>query len=310
MKTTYLSKLRRDLVKQRHLLMMIWPAVIWMAIFSYIPIFGIVVAFKDYNVGLGVLKSPWVGFKYFIELFSDKYFFNSLRNTLMYSLLNLIIGFPIPILFALLLNELSSSRTTAYKRVVQTLSYLPHFLSWTFVASFLILFLADDGLLNQLLISLGVLESGYAYMANPGSFIVVILMSSIWKSFGYSSIIYLAAMTSVSQEMYEAALIDGANRWQKIFYITIPSIKPTVVVLLILAISEMMHSNFEQFYLLQNGLVSEVARVMDVYTYSIGFELGRFSYGTAVGLFKSVCSLVMLLLANSVSRRITGEYLI
>ena len=226
----------------------------------------------------------------------------------MFSLLNLVVGFPVPVIFALLINELNGA--TAYKRVVQTLSYLPHFLSWTFVASFFSLFLADDGLLNRLLILTGILDSGYAYMANEGSFIAVVLLSSVWKSFGYSSIIYLAAMASIPQEMYEAALIDGANRWQKIWYITLPSVKPTVVVLLILAISEMMNSNFEQFYLLQNGLVSEVARVMDVYTYSIGFELGRFSYGTAVGLFKSVCSLVLLLLANGVSRKVTGEYLI
>lgn len=305
LKPDYWKILWRDVKAQRYLMLLVWPAIIWLFVFWYAPLFGVAIAFEDYNVGLGVLKSPIVGFKYFKELFSDKIFFNALRNTLMYSFLNLFIGFPIPIIFALMLGELSSMNK--FKRVVQTISYMPHFLSWAFVASFLISFLSGTGLFNQLLITLGFRAEGYAFMANPGSFIAVIIFSSIWKGFGYSSIIYLAAMSSISQEMYEAALIDGANRWQKIWYVTLPSIKPTITVLLILTISGMINSNFEQFFLLSNNLVSEVARVIDVYTYSIGFEKARFSYGTAVGLFKSVVSLLLLITANTISRKVADE---
>ena len=301
----YLRKLVRDLKQQKYLLVMMWPAVIWMAIFSYIPIYFVLIAFKEYNPGLGFMGSPWVGLKYFQEMIRDPYLFTSIRNTLMYSFLNLIIGFPIPIVFAVLLNELT--HMNKYKRVVQTVSYLPHFLSWAFVASFLSSFLSEGGLLNRLLMSLGVLERPYAYMANSLSFVIVIVLSSIWRSFGYGSIIYLSAMTSIDQEMYEAAYIDGANRWQRIRFITLPSIKPTIAILLILNISGMINSNFEQFFLLSNTMVSEIARVIDVYTYNIGFEKGRFSYGTAVGLFKSLVSFLLLISANFASKKITGE---
>lgn len=304
-KPDYWKILWRDVKAQKYLMLLVWPAIIWLFVFWYAPLFGIVIAFENYNVGLGILHSPLVGFKNFIELFNDKLFFNALRNTLMYSFLNLIVGFPVPIIFALMLSELGGMKN--FKRVTQTISYMPYFLSWAFVASFLVSFLSGNGLFNQILIMLGLRSDGYAFMANPGSFIVVILLSGIWKGFGYSSIIYLAAMSSVSMEMYEAALIDGASRWQKIWYVTLPSIKPTIVVLLILTISTMINSNFEQFFLLSNPLVTEVARVIDVYTYNIGFEKGRFSYGTAVGLFKSVVSLLLLFTANYVSRRVADE---
>jgi putative aldouronate transport system permease protein len=291
--------------KQRYILTLVIPGIIWLLVFRYAPIYGILIAFKDYNVGLGITGSQWVGLKYFKEIFSDKMFFNTLRNTLMFSFLNLLFGFPVPIIFALMLNELSGCKV--YKRIVQTVSYLPHFLSWAFVASFLITFLSDTGTLNPLIISLGLLNKPYGFLSNTGSFITVIIVSSIWKGFGYSSIIYLAAMSSISQEMYEAAIIDGATRLQKIWYITLPSIKPTVVVLLILSISGIINSNFEQFYLLQKPIVAEYGKVLDVYTYEIGFNKGRFSYATAVGLFKSVVSVALLVTANNISRRMSDE---
>ena len=246
-----------------------------------------------------------MGLQHFKDLLTDPLFRNALRNTIMYSFLNLIAGFPVPILFAAMLNELIGMNT--FKRTVQTISYMPHFLSWAFVASFLISFLAGDGLFNQLLVSLSISNGGYAFMANRASFVTVILLSSIWKGFGFGSIIYLAAMTSIDQEIYEAALIDGTNRWQKIKFITLPSIKPTISVLLILQISSLINSNFEQFFLLRNPLVSEIARVIDVYTYNIGIERGRFSYGTAVGLFKSIISLFLLITANTICRKLADE---
>lgn len=295
----------KKVITQRYILALVLPGVVWLLVFCYAPLYGVLIAFKDYNVGLGITGSPWVGMKYFEEIFYDKMFLNTLRNTLMFSFLNIFFGFPVPIIFALMLNELKGCK--AYKRVVQTVSYLPHFLSWAFVASFLITFLSDNGTLNPLLISLGLLKNPYGFLSNTSSFISVIIISSIWKGFGYSSIIYLAAMSSISQEMYEAAMIDGATRLQKIWYITLPSIKPTVVVLLIISISGIINSNFEQFYLLQNPFVAEYGKVLDVYTYEIGFNKGRFSYATAVGLFKSVVSFALLITANNISRRLSGE---
>ena len=291
--------------KQRYIMLLFLPGVIWLAIFWYGPMPGIIIAFKDYNPGLGIFGSPWVGLKYFTEIMNDALFWKALRNTLFFSVLGLVVGFPIPIIFALMINELMGVRL--FKRVVQTLSYLPHFLSWAFVASFLITFFSDRGTLNPLLLSLGVLNEPYSFLGNINSFVAVILLSSIWKSFGYSSIIYLAAIASVDQEMYESAVIDGASRFRKIWHITLPSIKPTVVILLILSISGMMNSNFEQFFLLQNAFVMEIAKVLDVYTYEVGFMRGRFSYGTAVGLFKSVVAFILLISANKIARSVTGE---
>ncbi|NLD88643.1 MAG: sugar ABC transporter permease [Clostridiales bacterium] len=295
----------RRLYEQRYMMLLVLPGVVLLIVFYYFPLYGILLAFKDYNPGLGISGSPWAGLKYFREILTDVQFFKSLRNTFIFSFLNLAVGFPVPIIFALMINELFQAKL--FKRVVQTISYLPHFLSWAFVASFLNTFLSDRGTLNPLLINFGIIDEPYGFLGNITSFVFVIVISTIWKSFGYSSIIYLAAMTSIPQEMYEAALIDGATRMQKIRYITLPSIRSTVVVLLILQISGMIHSNFEQFYLLQNPLVSEIGKVLDVYTYEVGMQKARFSYATAVGLFKSVVSFALLVIANTVSRRITGE---
>lgn len=302
---SYKNVLWRDINKQKYLLIMLWPAVIWLLLFCYAPLFGVVIAFKDYNPGLGILRSSWVGFKHFEELLKDPYMLNALRNTIMFSVLNLVLAFPFPIIFALLINEVMNMR--AFKKVIQTVSYLPHFLSWAFVASFLGAFLSETGTLNGILKMLGIRETGYAYLANAGSYIATIIITNIWKGFGFGSIIYLAAMASIDNVVYEAAVIDGANRWQKILHITFPSIKPTITVLIILNISGLLNSNFEQFFLIRNALVSEIARVVDVYTYTIGFEKARFSYGTAVGLFKSVVSMLLLLIANFSARKLTDE---
>ena len=299
------KSLFRRIVDQRCIISLALPGFIWMVLFCYLPMYGIILAFKDYNVGLGIWNSPWIGIKWFKEIATDAIFWKTLRNTLFFSVMNLIVGFPAPIIFALMINELSGVKI--FKRTVQTMSYLPHFLSWVFVASFLITFLSDNGTLNPLLISLGIISRPYGFMSHSVSFVVIILLSNVWKGFGYSSIIYLAAMTSVPQEMYEAAVIDGATTLQKIWYITLPAIRPTVMVLLILSISGMINSNFEQFYLLQNAFIKDIGKVLDVYTYEIGFEQGRFSYSTAVGLFKSVVSFVLLVIANTTSNKLTGE---
>jgi len=301
----YFPKLIKDLKVQKYLLVLVLPAMVWLFIFWYLPLIGVVSAFQNYNVGLGFFQSKWVGLKYFIEIFTDSLMLNSLRNTIMYSLLNLAVGFPVPIIFALMLNELNGM--FKFKRTVQTVSYMPYFLSWAFVASFLISFFAGNGLFNELLKACGIQTNNYAYMAKPLSFIAIIVGSSLWKGYGISSIMYIAVMSTINLELYDAAMIDGANRWQKIRYITLPGIKTTVVVLLILSISSIVNSNFEQFYLLSNSLVADTSRVIDVYTYKVGIQMGRFSYGTAVGLFKSLMSLMLLVIANATSRKVVGE---
>ncbi len=294
----------RELNRQKYLLLMMLPGAAFLAVLCYGPLYGIIIAFKDYNPGKGIMTSPWAGLKYFYELAADPYFWNALRNTLLISVLKLIVGFPIPIVFAILLNEL---KNLAYKRVVQTVSYMPYFLSWAFVASFLITFLSDNGIVNRIITGTGLSGNPISFLGQNLPFIIVILLSDVWKGFGFNSIIYLAVLTSIDPQMFEAAIIDGASRWQRIRHISLPTIKPTVVILLILSISGIINANFEQFYLLQNQLVMDWGRVLNVYTYEVGLQKGRFSYGTAVGLFTSLSSLLLLVIANTASRKATGE---
>lgn len=297
--------LRVRLNQQKSLLVLVVPAIVWLLVFRYWPIYGIVVAFKEYNVALGVARSPWIGLRYFEELFTDPLFYNALRNTFLISGLKLVVGFPFTIVFAILLNEVRNAML--FKKTVQTLSYLPYFVSWAFVSAFLITFLSDKGLMNAALMSFGVIDSPMTFLGRPNSFVTSIVLSDVWKTFGFSSIIYLAAITSVDQNLYEAAIIDGANRFQRIWHITLPAIKPTIVILLILAISRMVNQNFEQLYLLQNPLIMDVGRIIETFTYETGIKKARISYATAIGLFKSFVAFLLLLSANTLSRRITNE---
>lgn len=301
------QRLGKEIWKQKYLLIFIIPAIIWMIIFCYYPLYGITIAFKDYNFGLGIFKSPWVGMKYFKEIYNDPYFLAALWNTLRISLLKLVFGFPVPVLFALMLNELRGM--TLFKKGVQTFTYLPHFLSWAFLANFLSMFLSDSGMLNKMLINLNILSDPKAFLGEPTSFLVSMVVSDIWKSFGFSSIIYLAAISSVDMEQYEAAIIDGASRMRQIWHITLPAIKPTIAILLILQISGLMNANFEQMFLMKNSLVKDVAEILGTYTYDIGIKNGRFSYSSAVGLFTSLVSFILLYIANTVTKKSSGESL-
>ncbi len=306
--TTRLAGKHRILKKvneQKYLLLLVMPAVVWLFVFAYMPIYGVVIAFKAYNVGLGIWGSPWSGLDQFQVLFTDRLFYNALRNTFLISAAKLVIGFPVPIVFGLMLNELKGMHL--FKKGVQTLTYLPHFLSWAFVAAFLITFFSDAGMINYLLTSLNLVGGPYAFLADRASFFSIVVLSDIWKHFGFSSIIYLAAISTISPTLYEAAYMDGASRFQRAWYITIPGIKPTVIVLLILAISRMMTQNFEQLFLMQNILVMDVAEILETYTYKMGLQKARFSYSTAVGLFQSLVAFVLLFSANRFSRWYTGE---
>ena len=295
----------RKVNEQKYLLLLVMPAIVWLFVFAYMPIYGVIIAFKDYNVGIGIWGSPWSGFDHFQDLFTDRLFYNALRNTFLISAAKLVIGFPVPIVFALMLNELKGMRL--FKKGVQTLTYMPHFLSWAFVAAFLITFFSESGAINYLLTSLNIVGEPYAFLADRVSFFSIVVLSDIWKFFGFSSIIYLAAISTISPTLYEAAYMDGASRFQRAWYITIPGIKPTVIILLILAISRMMTQNFEQLFLMQNILVLDVAEILETYTYKMGLQKARFSYSTAVGLFQSVVAFILLFGANRFSRWYTGE---
>ena len=299
---------------QRYLMVLVLPVVLWMVIFNYIPMLGLVISFKEYNPYLGpldgFLKSPWVGMDNFVEAFSDKYFLYSLWNTVCYSVLNLAIGFPFPIVFALLLNEIINTR---FKKFAQTVSYLPHFISWVFVVGFIyIIFAVDGGLVNGILVKLHIISEPVPFLATPQYIPPLIILTNVWKSFGWNSIIYIAAITSIDPTMYEAATVDGAKRFAKIWYITLPSIKPTIVILLIFSIGGLISANFglfEQMYLMSNSMIQDVTEIVDTYTYRMGIVLSRYSYATAVGLFRSVAAVILLSGANFFSKKMTGESL-
>jgi putative aldouronate transport system permease protein len=290
------------------------PAVAWMIVFNYVPMLGLVISFKNYDLFLGPIKgftqSPWVGLKHFQEAFTDKYFLHALWNTILYSLLKLAFGFPAPIIFAILLNEVQK---LSFKKFVQTVSYLPHFISWVFVSGFLYVVLAtDDGIVNRILVQLGIVEKPLRFLASEKYVPSLVVVSHVWKSFGWESIIYIAAITGIDPTLYEAAAVDGANRWTRIWHITLPCIKSTIIVLLIFTVAGLISANFEffeQMYLLSNSFIHDATEIIDTYTYRMGIQLTRYSYAAAVGMFRSVAAVILLAIANSASRRLTGQSL-
>lgn len=283
---------------------MVWPTLIFLFIFSYIPMYGIIVAFKDYSVFTGLAGSNWVGFKYFIEFFTDSNLGDVLRNTLCINLLALVFSFPAPILLALLLNEL---KVGLFKKTAQTVSYLPYFLSWVIFGGIFMEILSPSGVLNAALSALGILSEPYNFMAHGEHFYAIFTVISIIKGVGYNSILFVAAIAGVDQEMYEAAEIDGCTRIQKMWYITLPAIMGTVVIMLIFQISNILNTGFEQILIFQNSLNMAYTETLDTYVYKIGMMQSRFSYATAVGLLKSVIAVVLLLAANKTSKKITDK---
>ena len=302
------------IVRQRYLLVLVIPAVIWMIIFNYVPMLGLVISFQNYDPFLGPLQgftqSPWAGLQHFRDAFTDRYFLHALWNTITYSLLKLVFGFPIPIIFALLLNEMV---TLPFKRFVQTVSYLPHFISWVFVTAFLYVILAtDDGIVNNVLLKLGLIRKSILFLASEGYVPSLVVASHVWKSFGWNSIIYIAAISAIDPALYEAAEIDGARRFTRIWHITLPSIKSTIVILLIFNVAGLISANFEffeQMYLLSNAIIHDATDIIDTFTYRMGIQLARYSYGAAVGMFRSVAAVILLTIANYSAKKLTGESL-
>lgn len=288
--------------KEKWLYIMLIPGIIYFIIFKYLPMWGVTFAFQDYMPSAGMFGSPWVGFKHFERFFTSPQFWLLFRNTLVFALLNLVFYFPYPIIVALLLNEVSC---LWYKRSVQTMIYLPHFLSWVVVASITQqLLTTENGAVNGLLQILG--REPVPFMLSENWLRPIILIQIMWKEGGWGTIIFLAALSGVDVSLYEAAIVDGAGHWKRMWHITLPSIRPTVMTLLILRMGSFMNTGFEQLFLMTNSMNRNAGDVFDTYVYRMGITGGQFSYSTAVGLFKSVIGLILVYTANRIAKR-AGE---
>lgn len=300
MKKSKLHPVLRRFSRQKYIQGMAILGLIWMLIFNYGPMYGLIIAFKNYTIRDTILGAPWVGLDNFMKFFQDDMFPNIMINTLGISLLNLLL-FPLPVIFAIMINELTNVK---FKRVVQTISYLPHFLSWAILGGIIITWLDPAGLINELLIKLGILQQGIYFMGVPKYFWGVSVITGTWQQLGWSAIIYIAAIVGVDPELLEAAKIDGAGKLQRIFHITIPAISGTICVMLILAVANMLTSNFDQIFVLQNVLNAERSEVIDTYVYKQGMSQALYSYATAIGMFKSVIQAILLIIANMISQKL------
>lgn len=299
-KTSWREMIIRDFKANKYIYLILLPVVIYFLIFSYVPMYGITLAFKEYSVKLGIMGSPWVGMEYFQEFFKSPYFFRVLKNTLLISVYSMILSFPAPIILALLLNEV---RSKYFKKAVQTVTYLPHFISVVVICGMLTDFLATEGVINIVLGFFGVEPTNW--LAQKEAFRTIYVLSDIWQGVGWGSIVYLAALSGIDQELYEAATVDGANRWKQTLNVTIPGILPTIVIMLVLRLGSLLSVGFEKIILLQNGLNLETSEVISTFTYKKGLIDNQYSYSTAVGLFNSVINFILLISANYFSRKLT-----
>ena len=289
--------------KHRALYLMILPGVLYFLVFKYVPMGGLVIAFQNYQPFLGFTGSEWVGFEHFVRLFTEDTFFVLLRNTLVISGLLLLFAFPMPIVLALLLNEV---RTTFLKKSVQTIVYLPHFMSWVIIVSiFYVMLTIDGGSINNVIVSMGF--EPVPFLTDPDWLRPLYVFQEIWRGAGWGTIVYLAAITAVDEQLYEASELDGAGRLRQTWHITLPAIRPTIIVMLILNIGDIMELGFEHMFLVMNSLNREVADIFDTYVYTTGIVNGQFSYATAVGLFKGLVGLLLVVAANKLAKRLGEE---
>jgi putative aldouronate transport system permease protein len=298
-----LGALLRDVTRDKWLYLMLLPGIAYFIIFKYIPMYGITMAFQDYKPHLGFFGSPWVGWKHFERFFGEPQFWLLLRNTVLLAVYNLVFFFPMPIILALMLNEV---RAAVFKRVVQTLVYIPHFVSWVVVVGiFYLLFTTENGVINELLYRLT--GEKIAFLLEPGWFRTMIVSQSIWKEVGWGTIIFLAALAGVDLQLYEAARIDGAGRWRQLWHITLPAIRSTIVILLILRLGNFLDSGFEHIFLMLTPTNRDVGDVFDTYVYVKGLTQAQYSYSATVGLFKSVVGLVLVAAANRIAKKFGEE---
>ncbi|MGI5117582.1 ABC transporter permease [Treponema sp. SP13] len=301
--------------EEKYLQAMALCGVVWMLIFNYIPMYGILIAFKkNFMITTPLFskkffETAWAesfGLQHFINFFHDEEFLNIMANTLSISVLKLLINFPLPIVFALMLNEV---RNAWFKKFVQTISYMPHFLSWVVLGGILTTWMGESGLFNEILIKIGIMKEGIAYLAYPKYFWPIVIFSDLWKELGWNAIIYLAAISAIDQEMYEAAKIDGAGHMRQIWSITLPSIAPTITILFILQVGSLLNSNFDQMLVLWNPLNAPRSNVIDIYVYSTAMRSMRYAYASAIGLFKSVIAFILLFGANQVTKKLNDTSL-
>jgi len=296
--------LLREIGKQKYLLLLLVPGVALCFLFQYLPMYGIIIAFKKFNPVMGIWGSKWVGLQNFEALFHNMFFWRAFGNTIVLNVYQLVFAFPMPILFALLLNEL---RSMGFKRVMQTITYFPHFLSWVVIGGFVIAILSpNSGVLATLYNMMGWEKNQSFVLVDPSAFRSILVTSDIWKNLGWGTIIYLAAISGINPELYDSAVIDGANRFRQAINVTLPGIMPTIIVLLVLRIGHMMGSDFEQVYVLYSPNVYETGDVLSTYVFRLGLYQAQFSYTTAVGLFQSVIGFTLIIVANRLSRRAGG----
>ncbi len=295
------KRIRRDLSRYKYVYIMLIPIVVWYILFCYRPLLGNVIAFKDYKASKGIWGSPWVGIKHFTAFFSSFYFWRLLRNTLLISLYGIIFSFPAPILLALLMNEMHSRW---YKSTVQTITYMPYFISMIVICGMLMDFLKMDGVITTILAVLGMPNENY--LMKPEAFRTIYVASDIWQNCGWNSIIYMAALSSIDQELYEAAAIDGANRFKQTLHVTLPGLLPTIMILLIIRIGAVLNVGYEKIILLYNSANADTSDVISSFVYRRGILEANFSYTTAVDLFNSVISFGLVMGANALSRRKTA----
>lgn len=295
------KKTWREIKRDKFLYLMILPFILYFVIFQYKPMWGIQIAFKDFSLFKGISASPWVGLQHFKDFVDSEYFFRNFKNTIIINLYSLFIGFPIPIILAILVNEL---RHIHYKKLVQTLTYLPHFISGVVVAGMVISFLSpSNGVINIFLERLG-FEKQY-FLIKPEYFRGIFTGMHIWKNAGFSSIVFLSAISGVDQELYETAHLDGANKFQEIIHVTVPSILPTIIIMLIMRIGHLLSVGFEQIILLYQPATYSTADVISTYVYRSGLEEGQYDFATAVGLFNAIISFVLVWTANRISKKVT-----
>lgn len=305
------SKKISKIISQKYLYLMILPGAVWALIFAYGPLAGLYMAFIDFQPKLGkfwqsFFDSEFVGLQWFKYFFSGQDFYRVMRNTLVSSIMTLFLGFFVPIIIALLLNEVKNMK---FRKIVQTASYLPYFVSWVIAANIIVTLLSSSGAVNQILKTLGLIDKSVLFLQEGKYFWFIIAISNTWKNMGYSSIIYLAAISAINPELYEAAEVDGAGRLRQIWNITLPLLKPTILILLILSIGNLLNTGFDQYFLLGNSLTREFSDVIDTYSFRYGIRNSMYSYATAVGLFKSVVAFILVITVNGISRKVNDVYL-
>jgi putative aldouronate transport system permease protein len=295
-----MGALRRRLWKERQIWILTIPMLVWVFIFSYYPLYGLLISFQNYVPGNSFIGGHWVGFDNFMRFFEAPEAFNIIRNTLATSLLTMLLGLPAPIILAILFNELKGK---IFKRSIQTLSYIPYFISWVVVASIVNTMLGIDGLVNDILLKLGWIDQPILFLGEGKYFWGIIASSNLWKDVGFSTIIYLSAIAGIDGEQYEAGKVDGLGRFGLIWHVTLPSIRTTIVLLWILALGNILNAGFEQQLLLGSPMTQEYYEVIDTYVYRYGVQLGNYSFGTAVGLMKAVIGLVLVYTANKIAKK-------